>query len=183
MKKLISIVCVCVAIAGCTASKKGKTGNEKVPDIAGTWYQDEKKDAPCYIVQNERDLVFLSGKESSTGHFKNSIEVFAKDWNRNAMLSANHQTLRWADRTWTKGTFTYPNISGVWYEDGDPVKQINIIQTETKLVMDNGSQKLNGYFYTTNAIYSLENNNYGIYDPAKSIIKWGGKTWMRKVKS
>ncbi len=183
MKKLIAILIVGAAITGCTTMKKGKIGDEKVPDIAGTWYEDDKKDAPCYIVQNDRDLVFLSGKETSNGYFKNSIEVFAKDWNRNAMLSANHQTLRWADRTWTKSVFPYPNISGVWYEEGDVAKQINIIQTETRLVMDNGSQKLNGYFYTTNAIYSLENNNYGTYDPAKAIIKWGSKTWMRKVKS
>jgi hypothetical protein len=183
MKRSIAFVFACIAIMGCTAGKKGKIGNEKVPDIAGTWYQDDKKDAPCYIVQNERDLVFLSGKETSNGYFKTSVEVFAKDWNRNAILSANHQTLRWADRTWTKGTYPYPNIAGTWYENGDAAKQINISQNETKLVMDNGSQKLNAYFYTTNAIYSLENNNYGTYDPAKSIITWGNKFWTKTAKN
>ncbi len=181
MKPSIAILFILSAIISCTTPKKGKVLSEKIPDIAGTWYEDDKKDAPCYIVQNDRDLVFLSGKETSNGFFKSSVEVFAKDWNRNAVLSANHQTLKWIDRTWTKGTFTYPDISGIWYENGEAIKQINITQNNTKLVMDNGSQKLNGYFYTTNAIYSLENNNYGTYNPAKGTITWGTKVWLRKT--
>lgn len=183
MRRSITILFICSAIISCTAPKKGKVVNEKIPDIAGTWYQDDKRDAPCYIVQNERDLVFLSGKETSSGFLKSSMEVFAKDWNRNAILSANHQTLRWADRTWIKASFPYPNISGAWYENGEAAKQITITQNETKLVMDNGSQKLNAYFYTTNAIYSLENNNYGTYDPAKSTITWGNKVWTKTAKN
>jgi hypothetical protein len=134
-------------------------------------------------VQNERDVVFLSGKETSSGFFKSSIEVFAKEWNRNAILSADGKTLKWADRTWTKVEFPYPDISGLWYEDGDASKQVTITQKMTKLVMSNGSQQLNGYFYTTNGIYSVENNNYGTYSPSNNTISWGAKTWTRKVKS
>jgi len=180
MRRFFAIVVTCACLVACTTSKKGKIGSEKVPEIAGTWYENDKKEAPCYIVQNDRDLVFLSGKETSNGFFKSSVEVLAKDWGRNAILSSDHQTLKWADRTWTKATFPYPNISGTWYENGETAKQINITQNNTKLVMDNGSQKLNGYFYTTNAIYSLENNNYGTYNPKKGTITWGTKVWMRK---
>jgi hypothetical protein len=159
MKYLVWITLISITLFACTANRKGKTGNESIPEIAGTWYENGNKELACYIIQNDRDLVFLSGKETSTGFFKNSAEVFAKEWNRNAYLSSNNKTIRWADRTWKKGEFSSPDISGVWYEDGDAAKQITITQKKTKLVMDNGSQKLNGYFYTTNGIYSLENNN------------------------
>lgn len=183
MKQFTWIAIISFILFSCSSHRKGKTGNEKVPEIAGTWYENNNKELPCYIVQNERDIVFLSGKETSTGYFKNSSEVFAKEWNRNAILSNDKKTLRWADRTWAKGEFSYPNIAGVWYENGEATKQITITQKKTKLVMDNGSQKLTGYFYTTNGIYSMQNNNYGTYVPASNTITWGSKTWMRKVKS
>ena len=183
MKKLFAISIACISILACSPGKKGKIISEKVPEIAGTWYENDKKEAPCYIVQNDRDLVFLSGKETSNGFFKSSLEIFASAWGRNAILSADHQTLKWADRTWTKTTFPYPDISGNWYENGEAAKQITITQTNTKLLMDNGSQKLTGYFYTTNAIYSLENNNYGTYNPIKGTITWGNKVWLRKAGS
>ena len=182
MKQSAWIILACLCIAACSTNRKGRVGKEKIPEIAGTWYENGNKELPCYIVQNERDIVFLSGKETSTGFFKSSIEVFAKEWNRNAILSADRKTLKWADRTWTKGLFSYPNISGEWYEDGDALKKVTITQNDTKLVMDNGTQKLNGYFYTTNGIYSLENNNYGVYSPVNNTITWGSKTWSRKVK-
>lgn len=183
MKKLIFFVILTMSLVACSSRRQAHTGGEQVVEIAGTWFLDGNKELPCYIVQNGRDLVFLSGKETSNGHFKSSMEVFAKDWNRNAILSADLQTLKWADRSWVKGTFQYPEISGTWYENGDPNKQVTITQSGTKLVMDNGTQKLNGYFYTTNAIYSLENNNYATYSPATNTISWGQKVWMRKVKS
>jgi hypothetical protein len=103
----------------------------------------------------------------------------AKDWNANAILSTDHQTLNWKDRKWVKTSFRYPDISGTWYEGGDAAKRITIAQNGTKLVMDNGSQKLNGYFYTTNALYIIENNNYATYSPQKNSITWGSKSWVR----
>lgn len=183
MKHILFIAIVPLVLFACSSNRKGKTFNEKVPDIAGTWFENGNKNLACFIVQNDRDLVFLSGKETSTGFFKKSTEVFAKEWNRNAILSDDQKNLRWADRTWIKGEFTYPNISGTWYENGEASKQITITQNKTKLVMDNGSQKLTGYFYTTNGIYSIENNNYGTYSPADNTITWGSKKWMRKVKN
>jgi hypothetical protein len=182
MKHITWIAIVSITLFACSSSRKGRTGNEKIPEIAGTWYENGNKELPCYIVQNGRDIVFLSGKETSGGFFKNSAEVFAKEWNRNAYLSSNSKTLRWADRTWKKGEFSYPNIAGTWYENGEASKQIIITQKKNKLVMDNGTQKLNGYFYTTNGIYSVENNNYGTYTSSNSTITWGGKAWVRNVK-
>lgn len=182
MKQFLLIVVFASALAACSSSRGGKNIKEKIPDIAGTWYQNGDTNVVCYIVQNQESLVFLSGTQTSAGHFRKSYEVFAKDWNTNAILSSNHQTLKWADRTWTKGTFKYPTISGVWYENGELSKRINITQKQTKLVMDNGVQKLNGYFYTTNAIYSVENNNYGTYSPLTNTITWGNKNWTRTGK-
>lgn len=179
MRILTGVLLIISVLAACSSPRSAKNIKEKMPDIAGTWFQNGDSMTACYIVQNEESLVFLSGNQTSAGHFKSSYEVFAKDWNANAILSADGSTLSWADRKWIKGTFRYPNISGVWYEDGDANKQINITQKQTKLVMDNGSQKLNGYFYTTNGIYSLENNNYGTYSPNKNTITWGSKVWMR----
>lgn len=179
MKNIAWILLACCMIGACSASRKGKKVKEKIPDISGTWYQNGDTNVACYIVQNQVSLVFLSGKQTSSGHFKSSYEVFAKDWNTNAILSTNHKTLKWPDREWIKGKFAYPNISGTWYENGDAAKRITITQKGTKLVMDNGMQKLNGYFYTTNAVYSLENNNYGTYSPLNNSITWGNKVWTR----
>lgn len=183
MMKFTWIILVTFILVSCSANRKGRTGNEKIPEIYGTWYENGNKELPCFIVQNDRDIVFLSGKETSSGFFKSSAELFAKEWNRNAYLSSDKKTISWADRKWTKGEFSYANIAGVWYEDGDAKKQITITQKKDKLVMDNGSQKLDGYFYTTNGIYSIANNNYGTYSSANNTITWGSKTWSRKVKS
>jgi hypothetical protein len=182
MKNIVWILIAFAALAACSSGKKVKKTNEKMADIAGTWYQNGDSNVVCYIVQNQESLVFLSGKETSTGNFKSSYEVFAKDWNANAILSSDHKTLKWPDRTWIKGSFKYPNISGSWFENGEASKHITITQKETKLVMDNGAQKLNAYFYTTNGIYSLENNNYGTYSPLNNTISWGNKVWMRTGK-
>jgi hypothetical protein len=182
MKRSFWILTAVFTLTACSARRKGRTGNEKVPEIFGTWYENGNKELPCFIVQNDRDIVFLSGKETSNGYFKSSIEVFAKEWNRNAILSNDGKTLKWADRKWTKGEFSYPDITGVWYENGESAKQITITQKQSMLVMDNGSQKLNGYFYTTNGIYSLENNNYGTYSPVNKTITWGSKIWTRSVR-
>lgn len=179
MRILTGILLMAFVAMSCSSSKKGKNINEKMPDISGTWFHNGDTSVPCYIVQNQESLVFLAGAQTSNGHFKSSFEVFAKDWNANAILSADKTTLAWADRKWIKGSFKYPFVSGVWYEDGDANKKITITQKKTKLVMDNGSQKLNAYFYTTNAIYSLENNNYGTYSPNTGSIKWGTKLWKR----
>jgi hypothetical protein len=180
MKKILCLLLVASIITACTSRKASiKNIKEEIPDIAGTWYQNGDSSVVCYIVQNEASLVFLSGNQTSNGNFKSSYEVFAKDWNANAILSTDHQTLSWKDRKWIKTTFRYPDISGTWYEGGDAAKKITITQNETRLVMDNGSQKLNGYFYTTNALYVLENNNYATYSPQKISITWGSKSWVR----
>lgn len=168
-------------LAACSGPKKGRVGNEKIPDIYGTWFENGDTLLPCYIVQNKESLVFLSGKQTSKGHFKSSYEVMATDWNANAILSGNQQTLSWKDRKWTKGSFAYPDISGTWYENGEASKRITITQDGTRLVMDNGTQQLKGYFYTTNAIYSTDNNNYGTYSPLTKAISWGSKTWKRNA--
>jgi hypothetical protein len=168
-----------VVVAACSAPKKAKVGEEKIPEIYGTWFQDGDTTVACYIVQNKESLVFLSGKQTSKGHFKSSYEVIASDWNANAILSNNHQTLSWNDRKWTKGSFPFPNISGNWYENGEAAKRISITQDGTKLVMDNGAEKLYGYFYTTNGVYSTTNNNYGTYSPLTKTMSWGNKTWKR----
>lgn len=172
-----------VLLLACSPGRKGKVIKEKIPEIAGTWYQDGDKQRVCYIVQNDRDLVFMSGNETSNGYFKSSMEVFAKEWNRNAILSQNGKTLSWADRKWVRGTFVYPNVAGAWYENGEAAKQITVVQKKNKLVMDNGQQKLNAYFYTSNALYIIENNNYATYNPLNGTISWGAKQWTRKPKS
>jgi hypothetical protein len=181
MRKLLLLFCL-IGSTTLFAQKKGKAGNEKIPDIAGTWFQDGDSSVACYIVQNKQTIVFLNGKETSNGYFRSSYEVIATDWNANAILSANEKTLSWGDRKWNKGTFSYPDISGVWYENGEAGKKITITQKGTKLVMNNGNTKLEGYFYTTNAIYSLANNNYGTYSPLTKTITWGSKKWMRNIK-
>jgi hypothetical protein len=180
MKNIFWFLLVISLVTACS-SRKASVGKikEEIPDIAGTWYENGDSSLACYVVQNETSLVFLSGKQTSNGNLKSSYEVFAKDWNANAILSTDHQTLSWKDRKWVKTTFRYPDISGNWYEDGDASKKIIITQNGTKMVMDNGSQKLNGYFYTTNALYVLENNNYAIYSPQKNSITWGSKSWVR----
>lgn len=181
MRKFLPIVIACVCLLGCTAARKGKIGNEKIPEIYGTWYQDGNKDLPCFIVQNGRDLVFMSGKETSNGHFRNSFEVLAKDWNRNAILSQDLQTLRWADRRWIRGSFVSPEISGTWIETGNPGSQITIKQDKQKFVIEKGTEKLNGYFYTTNGFYVMESNSYGIYSPSNKTLSWGNQTWSLKT--
>jgi hypothetical protein len=182
MRILAGILLMVSVLVSCSSARKVKNIKEKMPDIAGTWFQNGDTSLACYIVQNQESLVFLSGKETSNGHFKSSFEVFAKDWNANAILSSDRSTLSWADRKWIKGTFRYPNIAGIWYENGEAGKKITITQKQTKLVMDNGTQQLNGYFYTTNAIYSVENNNYGTFSPLNNTITWGNKTWTRTGK-
>jgi hypothetical protein len=184
MTRIICFLLLVSAITACASSRQARAKNikEEIPDIAGTWYQDGDSNVACYIVQNKESLVFLSGKQTSDGHFKSSYEVFAKDWNSNAILSSDQQTLKWKDRTWVKATFLYPDISGTWYENGEAAKQITIVQNGTKLVMDNGSQKLNGYFYTTNGLYVMENNNYATYSPKNNTLSWGSKLWLRSPK-
>lgn len=169
-------------LAACSTARRGKVGDEKIPEIYGTWYQDGKKEAPCFIVQNGRDLVFMSGKETSNGYFRNSVEVMATDWNRNAILSNDLQHLRFADRTWTRGSFTYPDLSGHWYADGDSSRSVSITQVKDKLVIQQGTEKLNAYFYTTNGLYLLEKNSYGVFAPAQNTLTWGNKTWHRQPK-
>lgn len=180
MRKLLPIFIASLCLLSCTAARKGKAGNEKIPEIYGTWYQDGNKDRPCFIVQNGRDLVFMSGKETSNGHFRNSYEVLAKDWNRNAILSQDLQTLRWADRKWIRGSFVSPEISGTWVQTADPKTEITITQDKEKLVIAKASEKLSAYFYTTNGFYVLESNSYGIYFPSNKTISWDNKTWSRK---
>ncbi|HEX6913955.1 MAG TPA: hypothetical protein VF145_01855 [Chitinophagaceae bacterium] len=182
MKALIVLAVVCSLLA-CSSSRIPRTANEQIPDIAGTWYQDGNMEKPCYIVQNGRDLVFLSGTESSNGHFKSSMEVFASGWNRNGILANDLRTIQWSDRRWVKGNFLFPDVSGIWYEAGDVNKRIVITQDKTRLVMDNGSRKLNAYFYATNAVYCLENNNYAVYSPDKKTLTWGNTVWTRDTKN
>jgi len=182
MKRLLYILLGFATLTACSSSRNGNNIKEKIPQIAGTWYQNGDTAVACYIVQNQESLVFMSGNQTSAGNFKSSYEVFAKEWKANAILSADHQTLKWADKKWIKGNFKYPNISGFWYEGGESSKRINITQKNTKLVMDNGTQKLNAYFYTTNGIYCLENNNYATYSPLNNTINWSGKLWVRNKK-
>jgi hypothetical protein len=184
MKRILWFLLIISAVTACSSSRMARAKNikEDIPDIAGTWYQNGDSNVACYIVQNKESLVFLSGNQTSNGHFKSSYELFAKDWNTNAILSTDHKTLKWKDRTWIKGSFRYPDISGAWYENGEAAKKINITQEGTKLVMDNGTQKLNGYFYTTNGLYVLENNNYATFSPQKNTISWGNKSWLRTPK-
>lgn len=178
--RLFALLLIAGIAASCgTARKAPKNIDEKIPDIAGTWLQGGDTSVACYIVQNKESLVFLSGKETSSGYFKSSYEVFAKEWNANAILSNDHTTLSWRDRKWVKASFSYPDISGIWYENGETAKRINVIQNGTKLVMDNGAQQLNGYFYTTNGLYVLENNAYATYSPKNKTITWGSKVWVR----
>jgi hypothetical protein len=179
MKKIFWLILLVVFTACSSRKASVQDIKEQVPDIAGTWYENGDSNVACYIVQNETSLVFLSGKQTSNGKFKSSYEVIATDWNANAILSADGQTLSWKDRKWIKTSFRYPDISGTWYEGGDASRRITIVQNGTKLVMDNGSQKLNGYFYTTNGLYILENNNYAVYSPQKNSITWGTKSWVR----
>jgi hypothetical protein len=181
MRKLLPILIASLSLLACTTARKGKVGNEKIPDIYGTWYQDGNKDRPCFIVQNGRDLVFMSGNETSGGHFRNSFEVLARDWNRNAILSQDLQILRWADRKWTRGSFVSPDISGAWIEADGSRSEITITQDKEKLVIASGAEKLSAYFYTTNGFYVLERNSYGTYSPSNKTISWDNKTWSRKT--
>jgi len=179
MKKIALLLMITAVVAACSSSNNPKTSGEKIPEIAGTWYHNGDTSLPCYIVQNQESLVFMAGGTTSSGSLRSSFTVFAKEWNANGVLSSDKSTITWADRKWVRATFHYPSISGVWYEDGEAAKKITITQRFTKLVMDNGIQKLHGYFYTTNAIYSLENNNYGVYNPLKRTLTWGNKVWVR----
>lgn len=183
MKQLSRVFIIALLAAACASGRKGKVSStEKMPDIAGTWYHNGDTTLPCYIVQNKESLVLMAGGQTSSAVLRSSYEIFAKEWNANAILSADHTTLKWPDRKWVKGTFRYPDISGAWYENGELGKKITITQNATKLVMDNGVQVLHGYFYTTNAIYSMENNNYASYNPNDNTITWGEKKWRRTGK-
>ena len=49
MKNLLWIIITSFIFLACSSSKKGNVGNEKVPDVAGTWYENGNK---CWRILN-----------------------------------------------------------------------------------------------------------------------------------
>ena len=78
------------------------------PDIAGTWYQNGDVSQVCTIGQNGQYLSFQLAGNSSQGYFSASNVVFASDWNAQATLSADYQTLTWTNQTWNRSTTVTP---------------------------------------------------------------------------
>ncbi len=181
MKKLGAIIAVCFALLTVISCSRHNvaTTKEKIPFIAGSWLEDGDTGKPIFIVQKEVDLIFLKGKQTSTGYFKNSYRIVLKEWNTTAILSEDANTISWKDVKWNKTTFRNSDISGDWYENSDSKKKISITQDNNVLVLDNGTSKVDAYFYTTNGIYSPTWNRYATYNPGTKTLTWGNTSWVR----
>lgn len=154
---------------------------EKIPFIAGTWFENGDTSLGRFIVQNQTDVIFMRYNQTSTGYFQNSYRIVLKDWNTSVVLSDDEKTIKWNDRTWTKGTFSYSDISGDWFENAEAKKKIYISQDGARLTFDNGNSKADAYFYATNAIYSPTWNKYATYNPQTKTLVWGQASWFRKA--
>jgi len=78
------------------------------PKIAGTWYVEGNANQPATINQNGQYLSFAVGTHSSQGYFTSARELFASEWNTNASLSGDGNTISWGNQKWTKNPGTTP---------------------------------------------------------------------------
>ncbi len=154
MKRVVAVISTLACMAffmGPSATANAAT----LPNISGTWYSGGDHSKRCEIRQSGNSITLTNERgQAATGSFVDPSRI-TTSWPMSAYTSMGPQTqiegrispsldtILWSNSTyWTRGgstTGALPDISGTWYESGDPSKRCHIRQHGTSLTLTNAS--------------------------------------------
>lgn len=155
---------------------------QSYPDISGTWFINNDPQLKAEVVQNGQYLTFTVPGGTSKGYFHTGNQIFASEWNTYAALATDGNTLTWDNQTWRRaGSGAYPDISGVWYINGDKAQVGQITQSGQTLSFKMGSTSAEGYFTAIDQLFAPAWNAYANVSADRQTITWGNQIWKRSA--
>lgn len=153
---------------------------QQYPDLSGTWYSNGIVLAKATIIQNGNKLSFSYNQSNSSGYFTAHNQIHAVEWNTDATIEADAQTIQWQDQVWKrKPNQDYPDISGTWFMNSDPATPCEISQNGYNLSFRFSNNHSEGYYFEKNKIYAKEWNASAEVSSDLKTITWSNQTWTR----
>lgn len=177
MRKLILFFCTILSLFTLNNSNA-----QRYPDLSGTWYGNGYATAAATISQSGKNLNIQYRESTVSGFFTGPMTFYVNEWNTNANIDADLQTIRWDNQIWTRKlnpNLNVPDIAGQWYNDVSPETHYEIVQNGTSLQLNTGDKQVEGYFYETAKIYVKEWNAYAELSQDGSKLRWNNQTWSK----
>ncbi|MDQ3142757.1 MAG: hypothetical protein M3Q56_10985 [Bacteroidota bacterium] len=153
-------------------------------NLAGNWLVNGDASIPAQITQNVQYLTFSYANGTSSGYYYSANQLYAKEWNAYATLSADGNKITWDNQYWIRASTThYPDLSGTWYVNSEASVPATITQNGQSLNFSYSAGSSEGSFNSTSQVYAKAWNAVGNIAADLKSITWSNQTWTRSTKT